>query len=294
MSHNPLSPSSLHGTASATTPVVEADATITLPQRGAVQVRTYGQKKAGVASPLVLHFHGGAFVDGDLDDGAMVSRMLAQCGAIVVSLAYPLAPASPFPHAVDTGADVLDWMYKHRAKLAGRDARLYLAGEEAGGNIAAAVALVARDRGHPPLAGQILISPMLDPCVGTASLRDATGDATGCKWADGWQGYLRCPQDTMHPYAVPASTLRLAQLPRTLVLTCQDDPMRDEALAYARKLTDAGIQVTTIVVGAPQGWPDTLMQSPASPSECPGAAIVRQQFSNFFGETNPPLAPPPS
>jgi acetyl esterase/lipase len=267
-------------------PVVEADAAILLPQRGEVQVRTYGQKRRGTASPLVLHFHGGAFVDGDLDDGAAVARLLAGAGAVVVSLAYPLAPASPFPHAVDTGADVLDWLYRHRAKFAGRDASLYLAGEEAGGNIAASVAMIARDRGHPPLAGQILVSPMLDPCVGTASLREATGDATGCKWAEGWQGYLRCPQDAMHPYAVPASTLRMAQLPRTLVLTCKDDPMRDEALAYARRLGEAGVDVTAHVVGSPQGWPDTLMQP--RPGECPGAEVLRQRFRDFFSAPIPP------
>jgi acetyl esterase/lipase len=89
----------------------------------------------------------------------------------VVSLAYPLAPEHPFPQPIEVGYAVLQWLYKHRVKMAGKGAPLFLAGEEAGGNLAAAVAVISRDRGHPPLAGQILVSPMLDPCTGTASQR---------------------------------------------------------------------------------------------------------------------------
>jgi acetyl esterase/lipase len=95
----------------------------------------------------------------------------------VVSLAYPLAPEHPFPQPIEVGYAVLQWLYKHRVKMAGKGAPLFLAGEEAGGNLAAAVAVISRDRGHPPLAGQILVSPMLDPCTGTASQREATPQA---------------------------------------------------------------------------------------------------------------------
>jgi acetyl esterase/lipase len=95
----------------------------------------------------------------------------------VVSLAYPLAPEHPFPQPIEVGYAVLQWLYKHRVKMAGKGAPLFLAGEEAGGNLAAAVAVISRDRGHPPLAGQILVSPMLDPCTGTASQREATPEA---------------------------------------------------------------------------------------------------------------------
>ena len=115
-------------------------------------------------------------MSGDLDNGCTVASLLESAGAVVVSVAYPL---TPFPQPVDTGYGVLKWVHKHRTKLGGQGAAVYLAGEEAGGNLAAAVALMARDQSHPPLAGQILLSPMLDPCVGTASLREATGDSTG-------------------------------------------------------------------------------------------------------------------
>jgi acetyl esterase/lipase len=234
----------------------------------------------------VLHFHGGAFVSGDLDSGACMARLLSQLDAVVVSLAYPLAPDHRFPDAVEAGYAALEWSYRHRTRLAGKDAPVYLAGDEAGGNLAAAVALVARDRAHPPLAGQILVAPMLDPCVGTASLRESMECNTGCKWADGWQQYLRGPMDAEHPYAVPAKATRLVDLPPALVLTGLDDPMRDEAIVYAGRLRDAGIAVMTGVLGDQTGWPDSLVDPPSDASAC--AAGVQRHLRAFFQSTAPP------
>lgn len=266
--------------------LVETDTTIILADGASVNVRIYGQRRAGGA-PLVVHFHGGAFVAGDLDSGACMARLLAAADAVVVSVAYPLAPAHPFPQAVETGYAALEWVYKHRAKLAGPGARVFLAGEEAGGNLAAAAALVARDRAYPPLAGQILVAPMLDPCVGTASLREAMGSVTCCKWVEGWQQYLRSPMDAEHPYAVPGRTRRLANLPPTLVLTGEDDPMHDEALVYAKRLQGAGIAVTSGVLPV-TGWPDSLCETVSAKCAC--AATVQQHFRVFFNAA----APPPS
>lgn len=245
-----------------------------------VAVRMYGRKKTGQVLPLVVHFHGGAFVSGDLDNGGTVAGLLEGAGAMVVSVGYPL---TPFPQPVEIGYDVLKWVYRHRTRLGGQGAPVYLAGEEAGGNLAAAVALMARDQAHPPLAGQILLSPMLDPSVGTASLREATGSATGCKWAEGWRKFLRCPRDADHPYAVPAAAYRLAGLPPTLVLVGDTDPMRDEALAYADRLEGAGLQVTRHVFSKAEQWPDALLQS--HPSGCPCAADVQAQLRLFFDAT---------
>ncbi|HZY19050.1 MAG TPA: alpha/beta hydrolase [Ramlibacter sp.] len=268
--------------------IAEKPASIAVDGFGPVEVRIYGRKRPGAAAPLVLHFHGGTFVSGGLDNGAWMARMLAQLGAVVVSVAYPLAPAHPFPQAVEAGYAALAWTYKQRTRLAGAGAKVYLAGEEAGGNLAAAVGMVARDRGHPPLDGQVLVAPMLDPCVGTASLRQRQASDTVCKWADGWQQYLRSPRDAEHPYAVPAHATRLAGLPPALVLTGQDDPMRDEALAYAQRLRDAGIPVTTGVLGTTTGWPDALAEVPPPP--CPCEAAVKRHLHAFLY----PATPPPS
>lgn len=279
-------PTTANPNAQAAPGVAEQDVRIELAGRAPVQARIYGDKVAG-GGPLVLHFHGGTFVCGDLDDGRMVARLLAASGAVVVSLAYPLAPQNPFPGAIEVGFDVLEWLFKNRTRLAGKGARIFLAGEEAGGNLAAAVALIARDRGHPPLAGQVLLSPMLDPCVGTESLRKATADdGMHCKWAEGWAKYLGRPKDALHPYAVPSASLRLGQLAATLVVVGQDDAMRDEGLAYAARLRDAGNTVTSIVLPSAAGWEESLAQGASG--ECPCAVTVKQHFREFFSAAPPP------
>lgn len=256
-----------------------------------VPVRVYGRKKAGAPQPVVVHFHGGAFVSGCLDNGLAVAGLLEAAGAVVVSVAYPLAPQHPFPNAAEVGYQVLQWVYRQRKRLGGAEPRFYLAGEEAGGNVAAAVSLMARDQSHPPLAGQVLLSPMLDPCVGTASLRQATGSATACKWVEGWLSYLRSPRDAEHPYAVPANSLRLQGLPPTLVLVGPDDPMRDEALAYVARLQAAGLQARGEVLTAAEHWPDALLTE--LPQSCPCAPAVQQQLQRFFAETANPTGPAP-
>jgi len=287
---SPRSPSTAEPNApdQAAASVGEQDISIELPKREPVQARIYGQKVAG-GGPLVLHFHGGTFVCGDLDDGRMVARLLGASGAVVVSVAYPLAPKNPFPGAIELGFDVLEWLFKNRIKLAGKNARIFLAGEEAGGNLAAGMALIARDRGHPPLAGQVLLSPMLDPCAGTESLRNATADeGMQCKWATGWAKYLGRPKDALHPYAVPGASLRLGQLAPTLVVVGQDDAMRDEGLAYAARLRDAGNTVTSIVLPSAAGWEESLAEGASG--ECPCELTVKQHFRAFFSAAPPPAS----
>lgn len=272
-------------------PSVCTDATIEVAKGQEVAVRLYGRKKAGEVLPLVVHFHGGAFVSGDLDNGCTVGGLLEAAGARVVSVAYPLSPEHPFPQPLETGYAVLKWAFKHRARLAGQGAPVYLAGEEAGGNLAAGVCLMARDQSHPPLAGQILLSPMLDPCVGTPSLRAATGESTACKWADGWLKFLRCARDAEHPYAVPGTAQRLAGLPPTLVLVGDADPMRDEALAYAARLEAAGLSVTRHIFTQVEQWPEALLQP--GTNACPCSGQVQEQFRMFFEATRcPPSAMP--
>lgn len=261
--------------------------TLSVPGKPPLALRVWGAKPRGGVAPLVLHFHGGAFISGDLDSGACLAELLVSSGAVVASLAYPLAPAHRFPDAVEAGYVALEWLFKQRNRLAGTGAPLFVAGEEAGGNLAAAVAMMVRDRAHPPLAGQILVAPMLDPCGATPSLRQTMGESTGCKWMDGWQQYLRGPMDAEHPYAVPCRAQRLAGLPPALILTGGDDPMRDEALAYAERLREAGIVVHSSLLPPTTGWPESLSESPAG--ECPCAIEVRGHVRSFFqAATSPP------
>lgn len=263
-----------------------------------IPLRLRGVRRPGEAQPLVLHFHAGAFIDGDLARGGRVAELLAEAGARVVSVAYPLAPASPFPQAVDAGRAALDWVLRHRARLAGSDATLWLAGEEAGGNLAAAVSMMARDARRPTLAGRILLSPMLDMCVGTASLREAQAGPAGCRWADGWRHYLARPEDALHPYATPARALRLEGLPPTLLVSARDDPLRDEALAYAERLRAAGVPTCTEVLAGPTGWPASYMSPPppkdgrAKPAGRPEwADALVAHFRAFFTHSPVPRTP---
>jgi len=249
-------------------------------------VRLWGRKARGRSQPLVLHFHGGSFASGDLDSGAHLAELMVRAGAVVASFDYPLAPEHRFPEALEAGYAALSWLHGQRGRLAGAGAPLYVAGEEAGGNLAAALAMMARDRLHPPLAGQVLVAPMLDPCLGTPSLRSKLAGQTDCRWAVGWQQYLRGPMDAEHPYAVPGRAQRLAGLARALVMTGPDDPMHDEALAYARRLRDAGVEVKCAVLGTPTGWPEALEQ-PAR-EECPCAQEAQCFLQDFFQAPTPP------
>jgi acetyl esterase/lipase len=266
-------------------PSAPIDARIPLDGTRSLAARVYGRPGRRRPTALVLHFHAGAFVAGGLDSGARVAGLLAEAGAVVVSLDYPLAPAQPFPAAIEAGHAALEWLWRERARLAGQAATLWVAGEEAGGNLAAAVALMARDRRHPMLAGQLLLSPMLDACVATASLRDAHAGPVGCRWADGWHHYLAGAGDVLHPYAAPGQASRLAGLPPTLLLTAADDPLRDETHAYAERLHEAGVAVEQADLDGITGWPCSLMQPDAPRPHW--ADAVRDRLQRF-------LAAPPS
>lgn len=222
------------------------DRSIEISRPDPVTVRFYGRQGCESGAPLVLHFHGGAFTDGTLADGAKVAGSLVAAGAVVASVDYPLAPGHRFPDAVEVGYGALSWMFRWRGRVCGsRATPVYLAGEEAGGNIAAAVATMARDRGLE-VAGQILVNPLLDPCIGTCSMRSANAGPMGqCKYADGWHHYLRTPQDGDHPYAVPAQAQRLAGMPATSLIATTGTPLRDEVVAYARRLAAAGVPTDT-------------------------------------------------
>lgn len=206
--------------------------------------------KAAKQDTLIVFFHGGGFVGGSIDEGdAFLSHL--SCDAInqvVLSSSYTLATVKPFPAAVEDAHAVLLWAKKNKTKLGWTGKRLVVAGIEAGANLAAVCALMSRDRGGPELAGQILIMPMLDPALTTCSMRqaDAADDmaevANTC--AASYRGYLPNPADRTHPYASPLQSSRLKNLPPALVLSAEDDPLRDEAEQYAAKLAANGVATT--------------------------------------------------
>lgn len=245
------------------------------------------------STPVVLHFHSGTFVAGSLESGRTVSDLLAEAGAVVASIDYPLAPQHPFPQALNAAFDVLTHIARGRTDWASKKAPLYVAGEEAGGNLAAALALMARDQRDPQLAGQILLSPMTDACLATCSMREADAGPVGCQWADGWHRYLSSPDKAAHPYASPIESSRLAGVAPALLVTAEDDLLRDETHSYARKLRESGVAVHEFLLSAPTGWPCALFKGVdrRDPQVAAWIDALRAHFVNFFADT---LTYPPS
>jgi len=232
-------------------------------------------------APLVLHLHAGAFTSApSTERPTLVEQLLMQGGASVVSLQYPLAPAHPFPQALHAAYAALLHLRKERHRFCGAKAPILVAGAEAGGNIAAGVARMARDRKDLPLAGQILFSPMLDPRIATNSQRQAGAGAASCRYAQGWRQYASRPSDYCHPYAEPASATRLEGLAPALLLTAAGDPFHDETHAYAQRLTDHGIDASFVLLPAPIRLPGAYMNE--APHDAPWMDGARDSLRRFL------------
>lgn len=217
---------------------------------GPLAGRLFTAGGVGKRDTLIVFFHGGGFVGGSIDEGNEFLSHLVSMNTNTVGLAaaYTLATTKPFPAAVEDAHAVLMWAKKNKTKLGWSGKRLVVSGIEAGANLAAVVALMARDRGGPALAGQVLIMPMLDPGLSTCSMRelprcpDKAAVADQC--AAAYRGYLPNAADRTHPYASPLQSSRLKNLPPALILSAEEDPLRDEAEQYGAKLIACGITTT--------------------------------------------------
>ena len=196
--------------------------------------------------PAIVFLHGGGWVLGDLDTIDPVCRRLAVgSGCLVVSVDYRLAPEARFPAAVEDGFAATRAVAEEAEALGIDPARIAIGGDSSGGNLAASAALMARDRGGPPLAFQLLLYPALDPTGASPSYGEfAEGyglTAVRMRWF--WDQYLARPEDARHPYAAPARAEDLSGLPPALILAAECDVLRDEAEAYAARLRDQGVAV---------------------------------------------------
>ena len=199
--------------------------------------------------PVIAYFHGGGFVVGSVDIFDALTRSLANAtGAIVVSVDYRLAPAHPYPAAVDDCYAATRWVAENAASLGGDPHRIAVAGDSAGGNLSAAVALKARDAGTPALAAQIMYYPAVDLTdTPYDSKRDFT-DGYGLSSASSqlFERAYVADSDPAQPYLSPVRAPNLDHLPPALVITGGFDPLTGSAQAYTQRLRDAGIPVTAV------------------------------------------------
>jgi acetyl esterase len=255
--------------------------------RGAVDMlaaRIYTADGASVTEKrdsLIVFFHGGGFVAGDLDEADEFLRnlVLSNPEHVVLASNYTLASVSPFPAAVEDAHAVLIWAKKNKVKLGWTGKRMIVAGIEAGANLAAVCTLMSRDRGGPELDGQILIMPMLDPGLTTCSMRampaiEQAEVADAC--AAAYRGYLPNAADRTHPYASPLQSSRLKNLPPALILSGEDDPLRDEAEQYGAKLIGCGVKTTV------HRMPPAPLQEPGARNECACRGHALGAIAGFF------------
>lgn len=214
---------------------------------GPVAVRIYQPHGvSGSARPAVVFFHGGGFVLCDIESHDGFCRAMSRhTDAVVVSVDYRRAPEHPAPAAAEDAYGAFDWVVRHAAELGVDPRRIAVAGDSAGGNLAAVTPLLCRDRGSTLPVAQVLLYPMIDPSCDTSSHRlRATGYFTthaALQWY--WQQYLGGALPDPAHLVAPGRAESLAGLPPAVVVTATLDPLYSEGVAYAQRLRSAGVPV---------------------------------------------------
>ena len=211
---------------------------------GDIRVRIYTPHGDG-PFPALVYFHGGGWVVGDLDTVDVPCRRIAsRAGCVVMSVDYRLAPEHRFPAAAEDAYAAFRWLAENAREQHADPSRIAVGGDSAGGNLAAVVALMARDRGGPQPCFQLLLYPVTDSAQDTASYQDnADGyllTRESMTWF--WNHYMG-DADRTHPYASPMRAADHRGLPPAFVVTAEFDPLRDEGEAYAHRLAAAGTPV---------------------------------------------------
>ncbi len=211
-----------------------------------VPVRVYRPTRGGSSLPGVLWIHGGGFVLGSVDaEDAGTAQLALALGAVVVAVDYRLAPENPFPAGLDDCYSALVWMEANAVDLGIDVGRIAVGGYSAGGGLAAAVALRARDQAGPSLCFQVLGIPELDDRLLTPSMQEFVDTPMWNRRLaeQSWRYYLGDDRSEVSPYAAPAREHHLRGLPPAYVCTAELDPLRDEGMTYAMRLAEAGVAV---------------------------------------------------
>jgi acetyl esterase len=221
-------------------------------------VRIYSSRKAVGPLPALLYLHGGGFFCGDLSsEESQCSKYALNAGCAVIAVDYKLAPEEPFPAALNDCYLALEFLWSHSQELNLDRDRIAIGGSSAGGNLAAAITLLSRDRNGPKICFQMLLVPALDDRLETDSALEFT-DVPEFARPEAevmWRWYLGEAVTDVSPYAAPARANDLSGLPSAYVLCAGLDPLRDEGLDYAHRLTAAGVAVELLLVPSiPHGF----------------------------------------
>ncbi len=221
---------------------------LTIPLEGAdIPVRIYRPAAGIEPMPAVVYLHGGGWVLGTLDSNDSIAWGLAEgAGAVVISVDYRLSPEYPYPIPFQDCFGVVSYLSLQAASFGIDPRRIGVAGDSAGGNLSAAISLKARDQGHPTIAVQALIFPVLDTDIDLPSYIE-NRDAPGLTRADMiyyLNAYLGEEWSAADQYAMPARAADLTNLPPTLIHTAEIDPLRDEGKLFADRLAAADVEVS--------------------------------------------------
>lgn len=214
-------------------------------RHGPIKIRLFSPKKESPL-PVIVFFHRGGWVYGSIEESEMICRKLANAsGAIVAAVDYRLSPEYKFPVPLEDCVDAAKWVSENAISFSGNPGKIILAGESAGGNLAAAAALMIRDENLIKIAGQLLLYPVL-----TCDLNEKHYRESPDKWLLSFQNmrffldsYLPSPQEGENKYASPLKNNKLSHLPPCLIITAEHDPLKHEGAAYGKALQKAGVKV---------------------------------------------------
>jgi acetyl esterase len=253
---------------------------------GAIPIRVYTPKNAAANSGVFVYLHGGGWVIGDLDTHDRECRTLCNdTPCVVVAVDYRLAPEHRYPAAVDDAWAALQWVAKHGSEIGADPKRIAVGGDSAGGNLAAVLALRARDQGGPALRAQILVYPSVAGELLTypSHQENATAPFLPLESMRYFRAHYLGPDvvKTIDPEVAPIHAASHKNLPPALIITAEFDPLRDEGRAYAQQLKAAGSEAKLVEYsGMPHMFfqlSPVLEEGKAALAEC--ASALRQAFT---------------